>query len=1143
MVSTPANDKQPTRTPITVKLPDGNKIKSTHTCQLNLPLLPAAATKGHIFPALANHTLLSVGVLCDNGCNVTFKQERVDIAHADKIVYSGKRKENGLWTISLDADKSSDVTPTSNAAIETMDQGPLPDLINFLHASCFSPATSTLIKAINNNHFTTWPSFTVQNVQRHLEKSTATAMGHLDQKRRNIRSTKTRTAGPTTTQNEDEEEEFVATPTAENGEREHLVYAAIVEVPQQVTGQINSDQTGAFPVVSSQGAKYAMVVYEYDSNGILVEPLANRKATSILQAYKKIHALLVARGLRPKLQRLDNEASTILKQFMTKEAVAFQLVPPGIHRINAAERAIRTWKNHFVAGLASTDNNFSLHLWDELIEQSVITLNLLRQSRINPKLSAYAQIHGAFDYNRTPIAPPGTRIISHVKADKRTSWAPHGDAGWYTGPAMEHYRCHRVHITKTNGKRITDTVEFFPTKLKMPKLSSIDAAQHAARDLIHALQNPHPAVPFHPLGEPKLEALRELANIFNTTTGNAPDKRKETTPAPRVADQQPQAEPAAAAAAAAIQIPTQEIPDTPLKDLFESPDCPQVAPDFYANSVLHPTTGVPMEYKQLIKDPETKAIWNTSAANKFGRLAQGCGGRVKGTDTINFIKHADVPAGRIVTYARFVCVMRPQKSEPARTRLTVGGNLIDYPGDKSAPTADITTFKLLVNSTLSTPNAKMCCMDVKNYYLNTPLDRPEYMRIALSLIPQEIIDEYKLLDLVHDDGYVYIIIKKGMYGLPQAGILANKLLAKRLGKHGYYQCRHTPGLWKHTSRPITFALVVDDFAVTYVGKEHAHHLLTLLQRDYEAVAVDWEATLYCGITCKWDYVLRHCILSMPGYMRATLIKFGHLSPSRRQNSPHRYNAPNYGAKIQAPDAPDNSAPLTKEEIKRIQQIVGTLLYYARAVDSTMLVTLSALASRQAKATEQTKQDVNRFLDYCDTHPDAAIKYQKSDMVLKIHSDAGYLNESFGRSRVGGHFYLGNKESKQEVENAAILNTTGILRHVANAASESELGGLFVNCKEGVVIRQSLADMGHPQQTTPVITDNSTACGIANQTMKQQRSRAMDMRYHWVRDRVAQHQFNIHWKPGSQNRADYFTKHHAATHHQTMRPKHLYCPTE
>jgi hypothetical protein len=548
-----------------------------------------------------------------------------------------------------------------------------------------------------------------------------------------------------------------------------------------------------------------------------------------------------------------------------------------------------------------------------------------------------------------------------------------------------------------------------------------------------------------------------------------------------------------------------------------------------------------MEYRELITNPKTKAIWTKSAANEFGRLAQGVGGRISGTNTIQFIKHTDVPKDKVPTYARFVCDIKPHKTESHRTRITVGGNRIDYPGDTSAPTADITTFKLLINSTLSTPGAKMACADVKNFYLNTPMDKPEFMRFPIALIPDEIIQEYNLLTLLHN-GYIYVQIDKGMYGLPQAGILANQLLARRIGKHGYFQCRHTPGLWLHTSRPIMFTLVVDDFAIQYTGKENANHLINLLRRDYEAVSMDWDATLYCGITLDWDYLVRTCDLSMPGYVPATLDKFGHPMPARPQHAPHRHNPIQYGIKVQLTDTPDHSALLPPSGIKRIQQIVGTMLYYARAVDNTMLVTLGSLASRQSSATELTNKDTNQFLDYCATHPSAILRFHASDMRLKIHSDAGYLNESKARSRAGGHFYLGNNDpNKEEVPNGAILNPTGILRHVASSASEAEYGALFVNCKEGVVMRKTLQDMGYPQPATTIVTDNSTANGIANDTIKQQRSKAIDMRYHWVRDRIVQNQFCVVWQPGSENKADYYTKHHPGAHHRRMRPQYLHVP--
>ena len=140
----------------------------------------------------------------------------------------------------------------------------------------------------------------------------------------------------------------------------------------------------------------------------------------------------------------------------------------------------------------------------------------------------------------------------------------------------------------------------------------------------------------------------------------------------------------------------------------------------------------------------------------------------------------------------------------------MGGNLIDYPYELTTRTADLTTSKVMWNSVISTPGARYATADVKNFYLGTPLDRPEYMKMKIELFPQEFIDEYDLLPKVKN-GYVYIKIIRGMYGLPQAGILANKLLKERLLAEGYYEVKYTPGLFKHKVRPIWFTLVVDNF--------------------------------------------------------------------------------------------------------------------------------------------------------------------------------------------------------------------------------------------------------------------------------------------------------------------------------------------
>jgi hypothetical protein len=177
--------------------------------------------------------------------------------------------------------------------------------------------------------------------------------------------------------------------------------------------------------------------------------MKSQTAHKMLHAYKAIHLYLAKRGLKPKLQCLDNKASNKLKEYMRQQHIDFQLAPPHIHRRNAAEHAIRTWKNHFIAGLASTDKHFPLHPRDRLIPQAVTTLNLLRKSQLNPRMSADNQLNGMYDYNWASMAPPGTKVVIHEKLAQRGTWATHGVRGWYIGPAPEHYRCFKTYANKT----------------------------------------------------------------------------------------------------------------------------------------------------------------------------------------------------------------------------------------------------------------------------------------------------------------------------------------------------------------------------------------------------------------------------------------------------------------------------------------------------------------------------------------------------------------------------------------------------------------------------------------------------------------------------------------------------------------------
>jgi hypothetical protein len=226
--------------------------------------------------------------------------------------------------------------------------------------------------------------------------------------------------------------------------------------------------------------------------------------------------------------------------------------------------------------------------------------------------------------------------------------------------------------------------------------------------------------------------------------------------------------------------------------------------------------------------------------------------QVKGMDMIFFIPRNRVPRVRAkdVTYGLITFLIRPEKIEkPNRTRLVAGGSRVHYPFDTGTPTADLLTAKLLIISVISTPGARFFTMDIKNFYLCMPMMRYEDMQLKLSDMPKDVSAHYHLLDIATPDGYVYCKIRQSMYGLPQAGIIAQGLLAKRLKKHSYNQSKTTPGLWTHEWHPITFSLVVYNFGVKYIGEEHAQHLMQTVQKYYMCLFKK-EGKRYCGLTIK-----------------------------------------------------------------------------------------------------------------------------------------------------------------------------------------------------------------------------------------------------------------------------------------------------
>jgi hypothetical protein len=537
------------------------------------------------------------------------------------------------------------------------------------------------------------------------------------------------------------------------------------------------------------------------------------------------------------------------------------------------------------------------------------------------------------------------------------------------------------------------------------------------------------------------------------------------------------------------------------------------------------------KYRDLVNHHNDiiKQRWLRSAENEFARLFQGYNG-VEGIDVLEWILRKNIPSDKQVTYPRYVVDIRPEKSEMYRTRITAGGDRIDYYGEVATHSASMETIKMHWNSVLSTEGAHYCTADISNMYLCSDLPDSENVRFKYDMIPPNIIKHYNLDTLV-DNGFVYAKINKAWYGLKQSGRIAHDDLVAHLKKFGYVKAKRTEGLFVHKTRNISFTLVVDDFGIKFNKQEDLEHLTAAIREKYP-LKVDYDGKQYVGITLDWNYETRELICSMPGYVAQALKEFEHATPTTHYTAPSKIERPDYGVKVQYVKE-DLTKQLQAEQIKFLQRVTGKFLFYARAIDNTMLHAINDIATATINGTEQTLAAAKYFLNYAASNPDGEIIFRASDMILRIDSDAAYLVCPKARSRAGGYHYLGSKDGK--LFNGPILVLAKIIKNVMASAAEAEVAGIYMNAQLAVGFRTCLIEMGHPQPPTPIRTDNTTARGIITGTIKQKRSKAIDMRFYWLNDRYKQDQFDYVWGKGCENMGDAPTKHHAGSHHLKIRP--------
>lgn len=1293
---------------LSVIVANNQSIQSTEKGELIIPTKTGnIQLTGHVFrdTDLSNN-LAGLSNLCNEGCTVTLDSESIAVTRDHEVIWSGiKNRHDKLWQLDL-----ADMTKTSAYTIgaKVSDHGSMPtqqpamacqimrcsndaEYVQYIHAMLASCPISTLLHAMNAGWLRNIPKLSAAMIRQNLPVSRATAMGYLDQHRQNHRSTKTKQrkgrlpaqATPSAAAAHAAMEDQMH--TIDEAADPHLCFQVL-----SATDFLNSsDATGKFPLTTLSGWNYLLVS---TMGGYMhFELLRDRTAPEYRRAYKAMYAFYTNLSKTPTRQRLDNESSNILEEFLKEVKVKIEFVPPANHRANPSERAIRHAKNGIIAMCHTADPQFPANvLFEEVVGQAEIVLNQLRPWHDDPTINAWTGMHNApYDHSAHPMSIFGMRVVAYENSQQRPSWGAHGKDGFYLGPALQHYRCWRIHITETNSTRISDTIAWLPEPYRMPGHSPLEGLTAAVTDLlaaVHAITDSDKALLHsHVAGNPAtgktlshaVQLLRDLYTIpvqghTDVPPGFAPRSEHADTPTPASTASAPiqlaipaptrvtledaappdratrEPEPTTAPVQrvtplAPVQPPAPAVPVERVPSTFPPPFTPD-APQYDWGPVQNKTVKKAerrylLKIDRLFKDdqgpqcivgiernhanatgpgsrtlfykyynvidfiaPPTnhndydhipcaelladrKIQWTSATAQAFAMAVTLGGGAssdvmnlnidgsplthasalagpnqvewrraddtehrklVTQTQTIHVIHKADIPSER----RKDVAYYNPQVKEKykegewvRRVRGTVGGDRINYKGPVTARTAAMEVVRAMFNSALA-DDANIMAADITDYYLGTPLLRPEYMRMQRKQVSAEIIEEYGYEKYFVDD-MLYFQINKGMYGLPQAGLLAQQRLVAHIAQHGYTQSDTVPCLFRHATNGVTFVLVVDDFGIKYTNTEGRDHLLATLRLLYK-ITVDMDTTTanttvisYLGMTVTHDRTNETITCSMPGYIDKVLTRFREWAGTRKVQSPGIYNVPQYGTRVQYATE-DDTEPLSKRDVKTLQEIVGSVLYYARAVDPTMLTATNHIASQQALPTQAVRAQAERLLQYAAAYPNNAIVYKKSKMHVILQVDASYLSRSHARSVAGGISYFGDANNPT-VENGMIHAVSSIIDVVVASAGEAEYGAAFIYAQHGEGLRNIAIALGHPQPATPILCDNEFAIGLATDTIKMRKSKSIDMRFHWLRDRIRQGHFTITHLAGQLILADFFTKTLSVANHQTMMPRLVYTP--
>lgn len=530
--------------------------------------------------------------------------------------------------------------------------------------------------------------------------------------------------------------------------------------------------------------------------------------------------------------------------------------------------------------------------------------------------------------------------------------------------------------------------------------------------------------------------------------------------------------------------------------------------------------GSPLNYRGTFRGPNSSE-WRRMDGEEICRLID--------TATIKAIHRNQCPLDRLgdITYYN----PKPKEKYNSETdeitrriRGTIGGDRLHYPGIVSAATADLFTVKALLQSVVSDryknkTDTRFATLDIVDFFLGTPLDRPEFVTIPLRFIPVNVLAKYNLHEFISRDAILFQV-DKCMYGLPQAAYLSNRHLVRHLQDNGYIQDPNVPCLFSHATSDLQFCLVVDDFGIKYTYDDDLDHLISTLQNGGWKVKTDRSGSKYLGLSLKWNYINNEITHSMPTCVSKGLTRFAPDGPLKGAPTPAVYIPPRMGSHLQH-ETIDDSELVSPDAKEWVQAVNGYFLYYARAQDPRILPACTDISATQANPTAQTVSACWRFLNFLTVNPVYEVTLRGCDMILKIYSDASFQSRPNSVSVAGGWHYCGNKDD--DSINGTLHALSVRIPTVCGSVAEAEYAACYINGVQAAWERTVLTALGHPQPPTRIITDNECAVGICNDTITIRKSKAIAMRYHWIRDRVRLGEFTVDWVAGKNNIADFFTK--------------------